>query len=308
MFAYAWLLVILVLITPNVVDIWEAALTLIFFPVLVIIAYMADQPWNCGRAAALRFGGKKQLELGAGNLNVTSEGERMLNGKTFFRNGHLDKDGLVAFVKEVKKYPGLSDEDAALLAASRLVDSQPHSRMWYRIGAVRSFTGGRKTQPKLSMKLQEVYDTINEHPNAPNIGKLLEPDELRKAVIEFRAATVAVPENVGTFNVTISRRGDLEPKVKVRVETIDGTAQENEDYVPINEVVVFEPNETEKEIKVEIVNDNQWEPDEEFFLKLTLIDDNDIDDTTSLKNLEEREEKAQLGRISIMEITILNDD
>lgn len=308
LFAYAWLLVILVAVTPNVVDVWEAALTLIFFPLLVILAYIADQPWTCSGASALHFGGKKQLELGAGQLTGNSEGERMLNGKTFFRNGHLDKDGLVAFVKEVKKYPGLSDEDAALLAASRLVDSQPHSRMWYRIGAVRSFSGGRKTQPKLSLKLQEVYDTINEHPNAPNIGKLLEPDELRKAVIEFRAATVAVPENVGTFEVTICRHGDLQPRAKVKVETIDGTAQENEDYIPINQIIVFEPNETEKQITVEIVNDNQWEPDEEFFLKLTLVDDEVLDDNSSIKEIEEKEEKVQLGRISIMEITILNDD
>lgn len=28
--------------------------------------------------------------------------------------------------------------------------------MWYRVGAVRSMTGGRKTQPQLSYKLKEV--------------------------------------------------------------------------------------------------------------------------------------------------------
>lgn len=50
------------------------------------------------------------------------------------------------------------------------------------------------------------------------------------------------------------------------------------------------------QIDVEIINDNQWEPDEEFFLKLSL-----------LLNSEQRL-GVQLGRISIMEITILNDD
>lgn len=47
---------------------------------------------------------------------------------------------------------------------------------------------------------------------------------------------------------------------------------------------------------MEIINDNQWEPDEEFFLKISL-----------LYNAEKRQ-GVQLGRISIMEITILNDD
>lgn len=47
---------------------------------------------------------------------------------------------------------------------------------------------------------------------------------------------------------------------------------------------------------MEIVNDNQWEPDEEFFLKISLLLD------------QEKRMGVQLGRISIMEITILNDD
>ena len=49
------------------------------------------------------------------------------------------------------------------------------------------------------------------------------------------------------------------------------------------------------QIGVSIVDDNQWEPDEEFFLKLTLIPGRES-------------EEVRLGRTSIMEITILNDD
>lgn len=45
----------------------------------------------------------------------------MLLERQFFKDGKLNKENLVAFVKEVKKYPGLSDEDAALLAASKYV-------------------------------------------------------------------------------------------------------------------------------------------------------------------------------------------
>ena len=49
------------------------------------------------------------------------------------------------------------------------------------------------------------------------------------------------------------------------------------------------------QIEVTIVDDNQWEPDEEFFLKLSLVSPEDSID-------------VKLGRTSIMEITILNDD
>ena len=40
-------------------------------------------------------------------------------GKEYFKNGQLDKDGLVSFIKDVKKNTKLSDEDAAILAASK---------------------------------------------------------------------------------------------------------------------------------------------------------------------------------------------
>ena len=43
------------------------------------------------------------------------------------------------------------------------------------------------------------------------------------------------------------------------------------------------------------MDDNQWEPDEEFFVKLTLIPGEDS-------------ENVKLGKTCIMEITILNDD
>jgi hypothetical protein len=43
----------------------------------------------------------------------------MLKDKTYFRNGQLDKDGLVSFIKDIKRNTKLSDEEAAVLAASK---------------------------------------------------------------------------------------------------------------------------------------------------------------------------------------------
>ena len=44
-FAYLWLIIILKVSTADVVDLWEAVLTFIFFPTLVLIAYCADKGW-----------------------------------------------------------------------------------------------------------------------------------------------------------------------------------------------------------------------------------------------------------------------
>eukprot|EP00090_Calanus_glacialis_P017022 TRINITY_DN265_c0_g1_i4.p1 TRINITY_DN265_c0_g1~~TRINITY_DN265_c0_g1_i4.p1 ORF type:complete len:628 (+),score=150.87 TRINITY_DN265_c0_g1_i4:224-2107(+) len=237
--------------------------------------------------------------------------EGMLGSRDCFRGGRLDRDALVGFIKDIKKNTKLSDEDAAVMAASKMVDSQPKSRMWYRIGATRNMTGGRKIQPSLKMGdklkegigrltspvsedgIQKVYDAINEDSEMPNIEY---PDaDAKRSIIEFHASSAAVMESIGTFKVLICRHGKLTSTVRVRVETIDGSANEGEDYQAVNEVLTFEPHETEKQIGVTIVDDNQWEPDEEFFLKLSMVSG---DDASEMK----------LGRTSIMEITILNDD
>eukprot|EP00931_Biecheleriopsis_adriatica_P051515 TRINITY_DN29890_c0_g1_i1.p1 TRINITY_DN29890_c0_g1~~TRINITY_DN29890_c0_g1_i1.p1 ORF type:complete len:724 (+),score=136.15 TRINITY_DN29890_c0_g1_i1:38-2173(+) len=46
--AYVWLLIIVDVITPNVVDIWEAVVTLLLLPVLVALSYACDKGWLCG--------------------------------------------------------------------------------------------------------------------------------------------------------------------------------------------------------------------------------------------------------------------
>ncbi|XP_075224296.1 sodium/calcium exchanger Calx-like isoform X1 [Lycorma delicatula] len=292
LFAYIWLLIILKVVTPDVVDLWESIVTFALFPILTFFAYAADRGW-CGLKVLRSNRNKQQLELGPLRGDET---EKMALERNFFKEGKLDKENLVRFVREVKKFPGLTDEDAAMLAASKLVNAQPHSAMWYRIGACRSLSGSRRVEPILNKHLKQVYEVINEHPNVTDIGTLPEaPDTEKNAVVEFHAATVAIREKVGKFSITVWRHGNLEPQARVRVQTIDGTAVRGEDYVPINEVLTFEENQREKQVIVEIVNDNKWEPNEEFFLRLSLVHG-------------EANKNVALGRITIMEVTIIDDD
>ena len=70
-FAYIWLLVILKLSTPNVVDLWEAIITFLFFPILVVLAYCADKGWMDFLKCQKKSGGpessekQRQIELGS---------------------------------------------------------------------------------------------------------------------------------------------------------------------------------------------------------------------------------------------------
>ena len=45
----------------------------------------------------------------------------MLTSQDCFRGGRLDRDALVGFIKDIKKNTKLSDEDAAVMAASKVI-------------------------------------------------------------------------------------------------------------------------------------------------------------------------------------------
>ncbi|EFX70229.1 hypothetical protein DAPPUDRAFT_328233 [Daphnia pulex] len=292
--AYLWLIFVLMGVSKNVVEVWEAVVTFLLFPILVYLAYLADKgfPWNKSRVSATTANGK-QIELGS---IQPGELEAMVDGLTLTKDGQVDPNELAKWVRQASRM-GLTGEDAAKLAAYKLITSKEHSRAWYRIGATRIFSGSKKIQPQLSIKLREVYDAINEHPDAVNLSPLIETVPQNKAIIEFHAIACAVPESVGRFPITIVRSGKTDNSVSVRVETIDGSAVGGQDFVTFNQVIQFEAGELEKIVTMEIIDDNQYEPDEQFYIKLSL---------TGTKAIKQKD--VMLGRISIMEVTVLNDD
>lgn len=43
--AYIWLIIILIVISPDYVDVWEAVVTMLMLPAMVVLAYMADKDY-----------------------------------------------------------------------------------------------------------------------------------------------------------------------------------------------------------------------------------------------------------------------
>ena len=66
------------------------------------------------------------------------------------------------------------------------------------------------------------------------------------------------------------------------------------DYEAKKDVLVFKPGETLKHIDITIIDDNEWEENEVFFLKLCRFDYKD--------------DTVEIGEQSITEVTIINDD
>jgi len=114
--------------------------------------------------------------------------------------------------------------------------------------------------------------------------------------IEFDAVSNNFMENCGTAQIILVRTGDLSESASVRIQSIDGTATAGEDYEAVDQIITFKAQETRTSVDVTIIDDNVWEPDETFFLRL------------SLKEGDDKDEYIRLGKKIINQITIINDD
>ena len=60
----------------------------------------------------------------------------------------ISEGDVISILKTIKEADNLSQEEAAQIAASRIHDSKPKSRMYYKIGASRKIGGSKKVDPK----------------------------------------------------------------------------------------------------------------------------------------------------------------
>ena len=118
--AYIWLLVILMMNTPNVVDVWEGVATFILFPFLVWLAYLADQG-ACSCVAA------KPENVGGRVVAINKAGKE------------VDMDAVMDAAAE-----GMTEEEQAEKLAAVL--GKPKTRAFYRVQATRAGTAGQTAE------------------------------------------------------------------------------------------------------------------------------------------------------------------
>lgn len=56
--------------------------------------------------------------------------------------------------------------------------------------------------------------------------------------------------------------------ITVGVRTIDDTAFDGEDFKAIDRIVTISTGQNEQVIEIEILDDDQWEPDEDFLIEI----------------------------------------
>jgi len=263
--AYLWLLVILLAISPNVVEIWEGVFTFLYFPLLVGLAYLADQGYFSGRA-------------------TEGEGERL---DTVLGEG-ITKDELAQLESNIRKdHEGQNLSEDQMMKLIEIEHGEHTSRAAYRVAATRAIIGGKRVKTSHSVffrgKLARGVSAIARKVSHGNMLTKVVPVEggeqsesvadlsnsqAEVCTIEFNAMKCAVLENAGSVSITVVRRGITNTSASVGFRTREGTAKAESDYTHMEGRLQFAEGQKKAVITVNIVDDLAYEEDEEFFVDL----------------------------------------
>jgi DNA-directed RNA polymerase subunit RPC12/RpoP len=146
-------------------------------------------------------------------------------------------------------------------------------------------------------------------------GRLVEPtlatvtiiDDDHAGIFTFSQRLLRVSESSGVVAVKVVRNSGSRGTVCVPYRTEDGTANAGSDYEFTEGVVVFKPGETLKEVRVGIIDDDIFEEDEHFFVRLSNLRVLETEDEVLSPNSLPYP-MAMLGFPNVATVTILDDD
>ncbi|XP_074532133.1 sodium/calcium exchanger 1b isoform X1 [Halichoeres trimaculatus] len=326
-FAYIWLYLILSVISPGVVQVWEGLLTFLFFPICVVFAWIADRRLLFYKYVYKRYRTGKQR-----GMIIETEGDRPLPSKVDIEmdgkmlNSHgvdfldgplgLDLDekdldeeetrrDMAKILKELKqKHPDKEVEQLIELANYQVLSQQQKSRAFYRCQATRLMTGAGNILKKHAA--DQARKAVSMHEVRSDAG---DNDPISK--IYFEPGSYQCLENCGTVAVNVVRRGgDLGKTISVEYRTEDGTANAGSDYEFTEGVVVFKSGETMKEIRVGIIDDDIFEEDENFLIHLSNVKvlSSEGEEPEEGESANHVDSVACLGLPATATVTIFDDD
>jgi solute carrier family 8 (sodium/calcium exchanger) len=265
--AYLWLLVILMGgQSTNVVELWEGGLTLLFMPLLVFMAFLAD--------------------LGYFSKSDTSQGKSRLRdlvgpGMTVEQLAHAE----VQIRQELGQHLSESQIAKIMIAQS----SEGSSRAQRRVAAIREFTAGKRVENRkwtgstsnLLMVRRAAADGSQaklakvapaESAADRNLVRTFTDtdgdvgaDTEETCVVGFAKLSFAALEGDGTIEATVVRSGWLSKTARVAYSTREGTAKPGEDFEHSSGVLMFSPGVSELTVAVSLIDDNEDEGGSEYF-------------------------------------------
>uniref|UniRef100_A0A3Q2UTA7 Solute carrier family 8 member 2b n=1 Tax=Haplochromis burtoni TaxID=8153 RepID=A0A3Q2UTA7_HAPBU len=285
-FAYIWLYLILSIISPGVVEVWEALVTLLFFPVCVILAWIADR-----RLLFYKYMGKRYRADKRHGIVVETEGDLTPNkgGMEMIIDGKFPARGGAVVPAENCGAGAVGTGGGANL---------PHST---------SATVNVESSKELDESRKEVRQRWEESSES-SIGEHLITSTTSESNIRLLLTEIILC-NISSVTVfyfcCLGGLGENTFYVDYRTE--DGSANAGSDYEYTEGTLVFKPGETCKEIKIGIIDDDIFEEDEHFFVRLLNLR---VGDAEGMFESDEvgAAPKARLVEPLVATVTILDDD
>uniref|UniRef100_A0A3P8QS01 Calx-beta domain-containing protein n=1 Tax=Astatotilapia calliptera TaxID=8154 RepID=A0A3P8QS01_ASTCA len=280
-FAYIWLYLILSVFSPGEVEVWEAVLTFLYFPLCVVQAWVADRRLLFYKYVRKRYRADKnrgiiiETEGGFTKMDMLElDGQIALNCHSGMDGGMMEDGGakddedearrdMARTLKELKqRHPDKDMEQLIEMANYQVLMQQQKSRAFYRIQATRMMIGAGNILKKHAA--DQARKVVSSHETQA------QEDDPHTIRIEFEPSLYQCFENCGSLKLTVGRHGgDPGVTVKVDYRTEDGTANAGSDYEFAEGTLLFKPGETLKEITVGVIDDDIFEEDEYFYVHLS---------------------------------------
>ncbi|XP_025925604.1 sodium/calcium exchanger 2 [Apteryx rowi] len=322
-FAYIWLYLILAVISPGVVQVWEALLTLVFFPVCVVFAWAADKRllfykyvykrYRADPRSGIIIGTEgelpKGIEMDGGFLAPERrEAEVVVASSTALaeptpEEKELDESRreVIQILKDLKqKHPEKELEQLVEMANYYALLHQQKSRAFYRIQATRMMTGAGNILKKHVAEFSKKSSNLLEVPS--------DAEEESCSRIFFEPCMYHCLENCGSVTLSVACQHGTEANHTFYVDykTEDGSAKAGSDYEYSEGTLIFKPGETQKELKIGIIDDDIFEEDEHFFVRLLNLRVGDAEGMFETDSAEHP--KGRLVTPLVATVTILDDD
>lgn len=166
-----------------------------------------------------------------------------------------------------QKNPDIGIDELQKLAEVEILKRGPKSRAYYRIQATRKLIGGTTNVKK---RLVEKDKSMASLKSKSNLDTLLDQEANKATTVFFEPAHYTCFESVGSMELYVTRSGgDLNQTILVDYRTEDGSAEANTDYEYAEGTLTFYPNETRKHFLVKIIDDDVYEEDEHFYVRLS---------------------------------------
>merc|ERR1712106_1282854 len=321
-FAYVWLYLILGAISYGKVESWEGIVTFLFFPATVYTAFVADRRMFFYKYLDKKYRANRGVIVQSEKADVENRAEEK------FKDFDEDMDpALAEFERNRREYinamkrirlenPDINLIDLETKAREEVMAKGPKSRAYYRAQATRKMAGKEDAKKAFSRQLQAEAEAEKAalSQEEAELAASLEKKDDGVCRLMFDPPHYTVMESVGTFEVTVVREGgDMSQTVQVDYKTGDGSASSEGDYIEAIGTLTFGPGETQKVVTLEVLDDDVFEEDEHFYIRVSNLRRKDGKPFKEIEVEGEDGKKSmqactQMGTPHMATIMILDDD